>query len=48
MRLDFRSLRTPLRKLFIVPREEIAVGVAQEWAAQDDVIVPSHMHLVSK
>ena len=47
VRLDFRALRTPLRKLFIVPREQLAVGVAQEWAGQSDVIVPSHMHLVS-
>lgn len=46
VRLDFRRLRTPQRKLFIVPRELLAVGVAQEWAAQHDVIVPSHMHLV--
>ena len=45
--LDLRSLRTPLRKLFIVPREQLAMGVAQEWAAQKDVIIPSHMHLVS-
>lgn len=46
VRLDLRSLRTPLRKLFIVPREQLAVSVAQEWAAQNDIIIPSHMHLV--
>ena len=45
--LDYRSLRTPLRKIFIVPREQLAVCVAQEWAGQEDNIIPSHMHLVS-
>ncbi|XP_065900059.1 ATP synthase mitochondrial F1 complex assembly factor 2-like isoform X2 [Dysidea avara] len=45
--LDHRSLHTPLRKLFIVPHEELAVGVAQEWSRQNDVILPSFMHLTS-
>lgn len=45
--LDRSALRTPLRKLFIVPCEELAVSVVQEWSRQDDVIRPSLMHLTS-
>jgi len=45
--LDHRSLRTPLRKMFIVPNEGLAVSVAQEWSRQDSIIRPSFMHLVN-
>ena len=46
VKLDHRNLRTPLRKLFVVPTKSLAVAVAQEWQAQSTVIQSSLMHLV--
>lgn len=43
--LDHRKLRTPLRKLFLVPSERLALSVAQEWNAQQNNVQPSLMHL---
>ena len=45
--LDHRRLRTPLRKLFLVPSEQLAVSVAQEWNAQLGFVQPSLMHLTA-
>ena len=45
--LDHRKLRTPLRKLFLVPNERLAHAVAQEWGAQGQFIQPSLMHITA-
>lgn len=45
--LDHRRLRTPLRKLFLVPSERLALSVAQEWNAQHGFVQPSLMHLTA-
>jgi ATP synthase F1 complex assembly factor 2 len=47
VQLDHRKLRTPQRKLFLVPTESLALAVAQEWEAQDSILQPSLMHLTS-
>ena len=46
VRLDHRSLRTPLRKVFCVPSQTLAMAVAQEWRTQSSTIQPALMHLV--
>ncbi len=46
VRLDHRSLRTPLRKVFCVPSQSLAMAVAQEWRTQSSTIEPALMHLV--
>lgn len=46
MQLDHRSLRTPLRQLFLVPSEPLALAVAQEWDSQGQTLQPALMHLV--
>ena len=48
VKLDHRNLRTPLRKVFSVPTEGLAIAVCHEWEAQAKYIQPSLMHLVSK
>ena len=45
--LDHRKLRTPLRKVFLVPSEGLAQAVAQEWGAQGNLIQPSLMHITA-
>lgn len=45
--LDHRRLRTPLRKLFLVPSEQLALSVAQEWNDQHGFLQPSLMHLTA-
>lgn len=45
--LDHRKLRTPQRKLFLVPSERLAIAVAQEWSAQQRSVQPSLMHLTA-
>eukprot|EP00731_Ephydatia_muelleri_P029413 Em0020g1057a len=45
--LDHRSLRTPLRKPFVVPTEGLAVAVAQEWGVQGTIIQQPLMHLTA-
>ncbi len=45
--LDHRKLRTPLRRLFLVPSERLAHAVAQEWGAQVQHVQPSLMHITA-
>ena len=45
--LDRRSLRTPLRQMFKVPSEPLALAVAQEWNAQENFVQPSLMHITA-
>ena len=45
--LDHRHLRTPLRKKMVLPSEPLALAVAQEWNAQEKLVQPQLMHLVS-
>lgn len=47
MKLDHRHLRTPLKQLFLVPTEGLALAVAEEWQTQIDVMQPSLMHFTS-
>ena len=47
VQLDHRHLRTPLRKMFAVPTEPLALAVAQEWNCQGSFVQPTLMHLVS-
>lgn len=47
VKLDQRNLRTPLRQVFVVPSEALALAVAQEWEAQESFVQPPLMHLVS-
>ncbi len=48
VRLDHRNLRTPLRKMFVVPSQSLALAVAQEWEAQGAFVQPALMHLVGQ
>ncbi|XP_071489879.1 ATP synthase mitochondrial F1 complex assembly factor 2-like [Diadema antillarum] len=45
--LDKRRLRTPTGKAFVLPTESLAVAVATEWDAQQEVIKQHYMHLTS-
>ena len=45
--LDHRNLRTPLRRVFLVPSEGLALAVAAEWQAQAEFVRPSLMHVTS-
>ena len=45
--LDHRKLRTPLRKLFLVPNKRLAHAIAQEWGAQGQFVQPSLMHITA-
>jgi len=45
--LDQRKLRTPNGKVLRIPNELLAHAVAEEWAAQPELIRPSQMHLTS-
>lgn len=47
IKLDHRNLHTPLRKLFLVPTEGVALAAAEEWQAQKDMVCPSLMHITS-
>ena len=44
--LDQRKLRTPGGNLFRVPHEALAMAVATEWNAQEQIIKRHTMHLV--
>ena len=44
--LDKFKLKTPKGQLFKVPNEALALGVATEWNAQQDVIKRHTMSLV--
>ena len=43
VRLDSRELRTPLKASLLVPTHDLAVDVASEWDAQDEVVNPESM-----
>lgn len=43
IRLDGRPLRTPAKRLFVVPTRALAEAVAEEWNAQHDVVRPAEM-----
>lgn len=43
--LDSRPVRTPAKKLLVVPSERLAAALAEEWAAQKDTINPATMPL---
>lgn len=45
--MDHRNLRTPLRQLFLLPCEPLAMIAAQEWVGQEGVVKPSLMHVTS-
>ena len=47
MKLDHRNLRTPLKQLFLVPTEGLALAVAEEWEGQRSLVQPSLMHITS-
>lgn len=44
--LDGRPIRTPLKAAVVMPSHSLAEGVAEEWAAQSDVIDPLSMPLM--
>jgi len=44
VQLDSRNLRTPKAQLMVLPTRAIAELVAEEWAAQTDVIEMATMH----
>ncbi len=41
--LDRRAVKTPAKALLVVPSETLAQAIADEWAAQDEVIDPLSM-----
>ncbi|MHA1127927.1 MAG: ATP12 family chaperone protein, partial [Alphaproteobacteria bacterium] len=43
--LDDRQLKTPLKSSLLAPTKAVAEGIAAEWAAVEDKIDPSKMHL---
>jgi chaperone required for assembly of F1-ATPase len=43
VRLDGRPLRTPSKRPLVVPTEAMAAALADEWAAQSEVIDPASM-----
>ena len=43
--LDGRAVRTPLKTLLTMPSRALAEGVAAEWDAQEERIVPDTMPL---
>merc|ERR1712223_42129 len=45
--LDSKKLKTPTGSVFCVSSELLALGVAQEWASQKDLIMSSQMHLTA-
>ncbi|XP_003387678.1 PREDICTED: ATP synthase mitochondrial F1 complex assembly factor 2-like [Amphimedon queenslandica] len=47
VKLDHRNLRTPLRRVFSVPSESLAIAVCHEWKSQTKFIQPSLMHLTA-
>lgn len=44
VQLDGRNLRTPKAELMLLPTREVADQIADEWAAQTDVIEMATMH----
>lgn len=47
VKLDHRLLRTPLRHVFLVPSEPLALAVAQEWDSQEGLVQLPLMHLTA-
>ncbi|MEQ1687359.1 MAG: ATP12 family protein [Sphingopyxis sp.] len=45
--LDGKPVRTPARAAFVVPGAMLAEAIANEWAAQGDVITPATMKLTA-
>lgn len=43
VRLDGKTIRTPLQHPLVVPSEEMARAMAEEWAAQGSQIIPATM-----
>ncbi len=43
VRLDSRELRTPLKAPLLVPTRDLALDVASEWDAQDELVNPESM-----
>lgn len=43
IRLDGRPLRTPAKRLFVVPTRALAAAVADEWNGQGETIQPAAM-----
>ena len=43
--MDSKKLKTPNGSIFCVNSEFLALGVAQEWACQKDLVMLSQMHL---
>src|SRR3954468_22311682 len=41
--LDDKPVRTPSRRMLLVPTREIAEFIAEEWAAQNELIDPTTM-----
>ncbi|MEM9395301.1 MAG: ATP12 family protein [Pseudomonadota bacterium] len=41
--LDSRPVRTPLKRLLVVPTEAFAKAIAEEWGAQEEIVNPSTM-----
>lgn len=44
--LDGKTVKTPARRLLVLPNESIAKAVAREWAAQGETIDPDTMPLM--
>src|SRR6187402_1626936 len=45
VRLDGKTIKTPLQHPLIVPTAALAAGMAAEWAAQKTDVIPSSMPL---
>lgn len=45
--LDRRPVRTPGRALLLLPNRRLAEAIAEEWAAQDEIIAPQTMPLMA-
>lgn len=45
VKLDHKTLHTPLRRRFLVPSEPLALAVAQEWESQQKYVQLPLMHL---
>jgi len=43
IRLDARPVKTPAKATLLVPSHDLALAIAQEWDAQDEVIRPDMM-----
>ena len=46
IQLDGKPLRSPAKRLFVLPTEALAVAIGQEWQAQGEKIDPHSMPLM--